>query len=114
MIVARKRYPETRAALLLILFSLFLIALGMQVPDFSRPHKPTPRPRAIIETAVKSAKESAHGWGKLVAACCSSTVLCGLQPLRTPFRPEEHGFPFTIIAYIPARSPPPSFPDTIS
>ena len=109
MILARKRFPATRVACLLLLSSLFLIALGMQVPDFSHPHSPKPRPRAIIETAVKSAKESAHGWSKLIAACSPAIVLCGLQPVRVPFRPEQYAFLCTIISYIPARSPPPLF-----
>ena len=32
-----------------LMIPLFLICLGMRVPDFSRPHKPKPLRRAVLE-----------------------------------------------------------------
>ena len=51
---ARRHLSVCAAA---IIFALFLIFLGIRVPDISSHHSPKPRPRAIVEHLVKVSPE---------------------------------------------------------
>jgi hypothetical protein len=55
--------------------SLSLIILGMGVPNISRLHSAKPRPRAVIETAVKTGQEAGTRASVSMEACQNGFTL---------------------------------------
>lgn len=62
--------------LVTILIPLFLVCLGMKVPDLSRPHKPKPVRRAVLDkTPAQVIKDSVAKVAVTPAIPGSSTVI---------------------------------------
>ena len=88
--------------------TFFLIFFGMQVPNVARLQPPTPRPRAVVETAVKAGQEAGPK-SSIVAEACQNAF-----PLEIPPSYRSLPLPATLaISCVPierraARAPPPS------
>ena len=92
--------------------SLFLVSLGIRVPNLTGLHSsPKPNPRAILETACKAAKPA------LAKAATAKHVICAelfnsvfelpapkLSPLR--FLAVAYNCNATVLPQISARAPP--------
>lgn len=87
---------------------LFLIFLGMKVPDISRPARPAPRPRAVVESALKGAQEAGKRLSAEVATLPVSPRLAPEPAVsRSLFSPPAPRFATLVPIRPAARSPPP-------
>ena len=86
---------------------LFLVSLGISVPNLTHPHaSPKPAPRAVIETAGKADKPALAKQVIAIEFLNSAPEL--LAPTFSPsrFLPVAHRFNFTLPPQISARAPP--------
>lgn len=98
--------------LIALAIPLFLVCLGMRVPDFSRPHKPKPLRRAVLE------KTSAR-------TIVQSVIKADLDPVATSqpslellpteaYAPEAHPVylpvPLLSLSPVSPRAPPAATP----
>ncbi len=96
-----------------IIFALFLIFLGIRVPDISSHHSPKPRPRAIVEHLVKVAptvfKDS---WAPSFEPTSAAVVPAPIITDRSAEPFCDHTLCCTVeVQYHAARAPPqPSIP----
>jgi len=83
--------------LLLVSFlvAFFLLFAGMRVPDFARPHRPKPSPRAVIESQVKVSQNAVNTYPDFFAVTAKSIEFRTILPHRTTFAFAFHlsGFP---------------------
>lgn len=86
--------------------SLFLLFLGMRVPNIAQPHSPKPRPRAVIEASVKAGQEAGTRVIVAVEACQNALNLSIPTPFRSSHHWEIRTFNFTPIEHLSARAPP--------
>lgn len=93
-----------------LMIPMFLVCLGMRVPDFSRPHKPKPLRRAVLEkTSARTIVQSAVKT-ELDPVATSQPILVSL--------PAEAYSPVTHPVYLPvpllSQSPlPPRAPPVV-
>ena len=87
---------------------LFLVFMGMAVPNLARFDSPKPRQRAVIETTAKAGLEVIAKAGITVVA--GNDILCLDVPVAVgySFQAENHKFNFVPISHIAARAPPES------
>jgi hypothetical protein len=103
------RIPITNTRLrcaVIVTVSLCLVFLGMRAPNISRAHSPKPRPRAVIETAVKISQMAGTRVNVDVEACKIALVLNISTPFRSTFRQEIRKISFIPIEHHTARAPP--------
>ena len=86
--------------------SLFLVFLGMRVPNLSKLHSPKPRPRAIIETTIKASQTAGIRVNADVIACPLALVLNFPTPFISSSRQEIRKVDFISIEHQSARAPP--------
>jgi len=95
-----------------LLIPLFLVCVGTRVPDLSRPHKPKPMRRAVLE------KTSARTIVQSVVKFAADPAITS-QPLPVIFpaeaySPEVHpvylSVPLLSLSPLPPRAPPVSHP----
>ena len=87
--------------------SLFLVSLGMKVPDLSRLHHPKPRPRAVIETTVKACQAAVTKANVDVAAFQFPVALdFSTSSFRSSFQQKIHRPAFVALEHNTARAPP--------
>ena len=90
-----------------ITICLFLVFLGIRVPDLTSLHSsPNPKPRAIIETSSKTGKSAI---AKSVIAFEHFNAIPELLPpklVRSRLRPEVYQFKSAAPPQIGARAPP--------
>lgn len=90
----------------LLAVSLCLVFLGVRLPNLSKPHKPKPRPRAVIETSVKAGQPAGVKVHVDVATCQTATVLTIPTSFGSSFQQEIHRFNLIPIGHHTARAPP--------
>ncbi len=91
-----------------LMIPLFLVCVGMRVPDFSRPHKPKPMRRAVLDKST--ARTIVHSVVKLdvdpVITCQPTLVFLP----TVHFSPEAHlvylPVPLLSLSPLPPRAPP--------
>ena len=105
------RYKHKNKRLLawyIIPICLFLVALGIRVPNLTRLHtSPKPTPRAVLETASKTCKTVVVA-KQIVAMDCFDCVPMLVAPELFPLRflPVAYRFSYTAPPQISARAPP--------
>jgi hypothetical protein len=95
-----------------LLIPLFLVCVGTRVPDFSRPHKPKPLRRAVLD------KSSARTIAQSVVKVAVDPVITNHPTLAllsaVDFLPEVHPIylpvPLLSLSPLPPRAPPVSSP----
>ena len=92
-----------------LMIPLFLIFMGMRVPDFSRPHKPKPMRRAILD------KTPAHTVLQSIVKVDVDSCCILSQPTLVTLAIEEHStevspvflpVPLLLQSPFPPRAPP--------
>lgn len=97
---------RTLCCTVLFAVSLCLVFLGVRVPNLSKPHKPKPRPRAVIETTVKAGQLAGAKVHVDAAACQVAIVLTVPTSFGSSFQQDIHRFNFIPIGHHAARAPP--------
>ena len=98
---------------IVLLIPLFLVFVGMRVPDFSRPHKPKPMRRAVLDkTPVRTVLQS-------IVKIHIDPVIA--TPLIIVFAPAEEyspeappirsSVPLLALNPLPPRAPPAFYPN---
>lgn len=85
---------------------LFFILLGMRVPDISRPARPAPRPRAIVESAPKGALDAGKRMPVTVAVLQTPILAAAPAVSHTSFHPADPRSASFVPTLPAARSPP--------
>lgn len=104
MIVKHSRYLR----FILLLIPLFVVFAGMKVPDFSRPHKPKPMRRAVLDkTPVQTVMQSVV---KIDVDPFVSSRAQVVVPATEEFFPEVFPVhvpaPLLLLSAFPPRAPP--------
>lgn len=91
-----------------LLIPLFMVFVGMRVPDFSRPHKPKPMRRAILDN--KSARSIEQSIVKIAVDPFITTPLNLVFLSSDKFVPEalpKHlSVSLLLLSLLPSRAPP--------
>jgi hypothetical protein len=95
-----------------LIVPLFLVFMGMRVPDFSHPHKPKPMRRAVLDkTQVKTVFQSVV---KIEVAPFLTTPHTFALLATEDYLPEVHPIyspvPLLLLRPFPPRAPPVSHP----
>jgi len=108
MVSLRYKHRNKRLLVWSILpLCLFLVALGIRVPNLTRLHSsPKPAPRAVIESASKASKSAVAR--QFIAMECFDAIPELLAPelFPTRFLPVAYQFSDTAPPQISARAPP--------
>ena len=108
--MARLRYEHRNKRLLawsIIPLCLFLVSLGLRVPNLTRLHpSPKPAPRAVVETASKADKPALAKQIFVVELFNSVPELLAPELLPLRFLPLTYRFSSTAPPQIAARAPP--------
>jgi len=87
---------------------LFLVFVGMRVPDFSRPHKPKPMRRAVLENT--SARTIVQSVVKIdvdpVIANLPTLVFLPTEDFSPAVHPVYLPVPLLSLSPLPPRAPP--------
>lgn len=91
-----------------LMIPLFLVFMGMRVPDFSRPHKPKPMRRAVLD------KTPAHNLLQSIVKADADPCIAGLPAIvlcaTEEYSPEERTtnspIPLLLLSPFPPRAPP--------
>jgi hypothetical protein len=85
---------------------LFLISMGIRVPNLSNLHPPKPRPQAILETTSKTSQDSTTNQVVAVELCDNLPALLSPEIFRSRFPGAV--YKFSSIPHSPrsARAPP--------
>lgn len=91
-----------------LMIPLFLVFMGMRVPDFSRPHKPKPMRRAVLDkTQVKTVFQSVV---KIAVDPFLTTPHTFAFLATEDYFPEVHPIysqvPLLLLSPFPPRAPP--------
>ena len=92
-----------------LMIPLFLVFMGMRVPDFSRPHKPKPMRRAVLDKAP--AHNVLQSIVKVtVDPCCIASLPSIFFLVTEEYSPNGHPLfspvPFLSLSPFPPRAPP--------
>ena len=92
-----------------LMIPLFLVFMGMRVPDFSRPHKPKPMRRAVLDkTPANTVLQSIVKVG--VDLCCiisqTPLVFFAIVEHSTVVSPVFLPVPLLLQSPFPPRAPP--------
>jgi hypothetical protein len=106
MFVKHSRYIR----FIILIIPLFLVLFGMKVPDFSRPHKPKPMRRAVLDkTPAKTALQSIV---KIEIDPCITSLTTILLLATEEYSPEVHPIfspvSLLLLSPFPPRAPPAS------
>ena len=97
---------------LALLIPLFMVCAGMKVPDLSRPQKPKPIWRAVLEET--STKTEKHSFAKLdldpVIPSIPPLGLRAAEQHSTEALPQQSPLTFLSVSPLPPRAPPASAP----
>ena len=94
-----------------LMIPLFLVFMGMRVPDFSRPHKPKPMRRAILDktpahTVLQSVVKATE------SPCCIAALPNVVFLVTEDYSPVVHHVfspaPLFTLSPFPPRAPPTS------
>lgn len=101
--------PKNLSACLLFFATCCLLVAGMRVPDLSRPHRPKPSQRAVVQSHAKGTQSLAHKALDLAPpqvspAAAAVPVPFLLRPVETPAAP-----PATVSLLRASRAPPAPF-----
>lgn len=97
---------------IILLIPLFLVFAGMRVPDFSRPQKPKPMRRAVLDKSSARTIVQAVVKVDVAPVIISQTNLVFLPAVH--FSPEAHPVylpvPLLSLSPLPPRAPPAANP----
>jgi hypothetical protein len=83
-----------------------ILFIGMRVPDISRPHRPKPTHRAVIEKQVNPTQYAAKKLIEIVAVAAKPTEILTPTVSQTVFYISLHDTSFVPNSLKLARSPP--------
>ena len=84
--MSSKNNGKRMIAYAVVITCLFLVSMGIKVPNLSRLHSPKPCPRAIIENASKTSQDA-------TAKSLIAVELCDHAPSLQPPRAFRSTFP---------------------
>ncbi|ABB33705.1 hypothetical protein Gmet_3500 [Geobacter metallireducens GS-15] len=90
----------------IVTVSLVLVFLGTRTPNIARPQKPTSRPRAVIETQVKTTQAGIEKHGQAVELCHRAEFFNVSAPRVSAVHFEPHKIVSSVLCFISARAPP--------
>jgi hypothetical protein len=97
----------TLLSLFIIPLTLFIVLLGMRVPDVSRPHSPRLHPRAVVEISAKALQEAGvEASIPVMAGHPSFAVTVPLQSDRAYSHRESSPTESVPAEHLYARAPP--------
>jgi hypothetical protein len=85
---------------------LFLISMGIRVPNLTSLHPPKPRPRAVIETTSKTSQDASTKSVIAVELCDNLPALLPPELFKSRFSRETCQFSSTTPPQTDARAPP--------
>lgn len=94
--------------LLACLITTCILIRGMRVPDISRPHRPKPTHRALLEKQVKPAQQPVKKTVDLVAIPAKPVEPCAVVSYRTHLLFAFQGTAVPPLFPNSSRAPPPS------
>ncbi len=86
--------------------SLVLVFLGTRTPNIARPQKPASRPRAVIETQIKTTQAGIEKQGQVVELYRRAELFNVSAPRVSAFHFEPHKTVSPVLCFISARAPP--------
>lgn len=91
-----------------LMIPLFLVFMGMKVPDLSRPHKPRPMRAAVLDkTPVQTVMQSITKIDIDPVITNQFALVFLAAEKYSPAPPTSHPFiPFLPLSPLPARAPP--------
>jgi hypothetical protein len=92
--------------LVTLILGLCLFLTGMRVPDLTRPHRPKPGQKTVVESQDKASQHIVKNSIDLFAIMAMPTVLRNALPYRTKFVFAFHTTEFPPLFPNSARSPP--------
>ena len=100
-------FPQERFSLLVTFIIAFcLVIAGMRVPDLTRPHRPKPSQRAVIESDDKVSQHVVNKSVEIFAIMAKSTELRTMRAYRTEFAFACHFAEFQTLFPNSSRAPP--------
>lgn len=95
-----------------IMIPLFMVFIGMRVPDFSRPHKPKPMRRAVLDNTSARTIEQSVAKVDVDPVITSPLTLVFLSTAEYPpeVPPIHTSLPLLLLSLLSPRAPPVSNP----
>jgi hypothetical protein len=98
---------QKRFSLLVAFLTAFcLLFAGMRVPDISRPHRPKPSQRAVIESPVKASQQHVNKSTDILAIPATPAESPTAFVYRTEFVSVLHSIQFPPLFPNSSRAPP--------
>jgi len=92
---------------LTFMIPLFLVCVGMRVPDFSRPHKPKPIRRAVLDKTTRTIAQSVVKYDvDPVLATYPPLVFLSAVDISPEATPLYLPVPLLSLSPLPPRAPP--------
>ena len=88
-----------------IFLCVFIAALGMRVPNISRPHSPKPHFRAVVENVSKASQEIGKKSVSVVAVLTEAVELFSPQPVESSHQQGWRNLSTNLISNA-SRAPP--------
>ncbi len=93
-------------SLIILLVALGLLFAGVRVPDISRPHRPKPTNRIVLENHHKNVSDQLKHCGQFVAVVANPYIFSNPISFRSEFRAVSPLYASPLFFPNSGRSPP--------